>query len=54
LMAQWGLPGRLYPTLSLTSALAGPVVIVLSVAFAGLIPFRRIRRLEPVVAMGVA
>lgn len=54
LMAQWGLPGRLYPTLSLTSALAGPGVIVLSVAIAGLVPFRRIRRLEPIAAMGAA
>jgi putative ABC transport system permease protein len=54
LMAQWGLPGRLYPTLSLVSAFAGPAVIVASVAAAGLIPFRRIRRLEPVAAMGAA
>jgi putative ABC transport system permease protein len=54
LMAQWGLPGRLYPTLSLTSAFAGPAVIVASVALAGLVPFRRIRRLEPVAAMGAA
>jgi putative ABC transport system permease protein len=54
LMAQWGLPGRLYPTLSLTSAFVGPAVIIVSVAVAGLIPFRRIRRLEPVAAMGAA
>jgi ABC-type lipoprotein release transport system permease subunit len=54
LMAQWGLPGRLYPTLSATSALAGPAVIVVSVAVAGLFPMRRIRRLEPVKAMRAA
>ncbi|GHE05406.1 hypothetical protein U879_04010 [Defluviimonas sp. 20V17] len=54
LMAQWGLPGRLYPTLSATSALVGPAVIVVSVAVAGLIPMRRIRRLEPVKAMRAA
>lgn len=54
LFAQWGLPGRLYPTLSLTSALAGPAVIVLAVAIAGVIPARRIRKLEPVAAMGAA
>lgn len=52
LFAQWGLSGRLYPSLSLTSALAGPLVIVLSVVIAGLVPYRRIRRLEPVAAMG--
>jgi putative ABC transport system permease protein len=54
LFAQWGLPGRLYPALSWTSALAGPLVIVASVAIAGLIPYRRILRLEPVAAMGAA
>ena len=51
LMAQWGLPGRLYPSVSAASALVGPAVIVASVALAGLIPMRRIRRLEPVAAM---
>ncbi|WP_164871709.1 ABC transporter permease [Solirhodobacter olei] len=54
LMAQWGLPGRLYPSLSATSALVGPAVIVVSVAVAGLIPMRRIRRLDPVKAMRAA
>lgn len=54
LFAQWGLSGRLYPSLSVTSALAGPLVIVLSVAVAGLVPYRRIHRLEPVAAMGAA
>ena len=54
LMAQWGLPGRLYPTLSLLSATIGPAVIILSVAIAGLFPVRRIGRLEPVAAMRAA
>jgi putative ABC transport system permease protein len=54
LFAQWGLPGRLHPALSWTSALAGPLVIVASVAIAGLVPYRRILRLEPVAAMGAA
>ena len=54
LMAQWGLPGRLYPTLSLTSATAGPAAIILSIAVAGLFPVRRINRLEPVSAMRAA
>ncbi len=54
LMAQWGLPGRLYPTLSILSATIGPAVIILSVAIAGLFPVRRISRLEPVAAMRAA
>jgi putative ABC transport system permease protein len=54
LMSQWGLPGRLYPSLSFVSALAGPGVIVFAVALAGVIPYRRILRLEPVAAMGSA
>ena len=54
LLAQWGLPGRLYPSLSLVSAFAGPLVIVFSVAIAGLVPYRRIRRIEPVAAMAAA
>ena len=54
LMSEWGLPGRLYPKLTVVSALAGPLVIVASVALAGLFPYRRVRRLEPVAAMGAA
>ncbi len=54
LLAQWGLPGRLYPALGLVSALAGPAVILASVAVGGLIPMRRIGRLEPVAAMRAA
>ena len=53
-MAQWGLPGRLYPTLSFISATVGPAAIILSVAVAGLFPVRRIGRLEPVAAMRAA
>jgi ABC-type lipoprotein release transport system permease subunit len=51
LLLQWGLPGRLYPSLTATSALAGPLVIVLAVATAGLVPYRRILKLEPLQAM---
>lgn len=51
LMAQWGLPGRLYPALSVTSAFAGPAIIAVCIAFAGLVPVRRINRLEPISAM---
>ncbi len=54
LMAQWGLPGKLYPTLSFISVAVGPAAIILSVAVAGLFPVRRIGRLEPVAAMRAA
>jgi putative ABC transport system permease protein len=52
MMAQYGLSDRLYPALSATSALAGPLVIVVSVMIAGLVPYRRIGALQPVAAMG--
>jgi len=51
---QWGISGRVYPDLSLFSALAGPGVIVVSIIILGLIPYRRILGLEPVKAMGAA
>ncbi|MBI1199528.1 MAG: FtsX-like permease family protein [Phenylobacterium sp.] len=54
LMAQWGLPGRIYPTLSAVSALSGPLAIVASVALGGLIPYGRVRALKPVAAMRAA
>ncbi|MGR3292350.1 MAG: ABC transporter permease [Paracoccaceae bacterium] len=54
MMAQFGLPGRLYPTVSLVSLLTGPVIIVLAVAIGGIVPYQRLRRLEPVAAMGAA
>ncbi len=54
LLAQFGLPARIFPTLSLTSALVGPSAIVAGVALGGIVPYLRIRRLEPVAAMGAA
>lgn len=51
LFAQWGLPGKMYPQLSAISLLAGPVVISTCILLTGYIPYRRIRRLVPVVAM---
>lgn len=51
-MAQFGLPDRLYPDLSFISAITGPALIVTFVAIGGIIPYRRILRLEPVAAMG--
>ncbi len=54
IFAQWGVSGKVYPDLSLLSALAGPGVIVTSIIILGLIPYRRIMGLEPVTAMGAA
>jgi ABC-type lipoprotein release transport system permease subunit len=49
--AQWGLPGRLYPRLDWVSATAGPGAMAAAILLAGIFPYRRVRRLEPVSAM---
>ncbi len=49
--AQWGMPGKLYPKLTLFSLFAAPAAIAVFTAAAGIIPFIRLRRLEPVAAM---
>ncbi len=51
LFQQWHMPSTLYPQLDATSALAGPLAIVLCIAIAGIVPYLRARRLEPVSAM---
>ncbi len=51
LFAQWHMPSTLYPALNVVSVLAGPAVIALSIAVAGLVPYARVRRLKPVQAM---
>jgi len=54
IMRQWGMAGRVYPNLSLLSAVAGPGVIVFAIVVLGIIPYRHILGLEPVSAMGAA
>ncbi len=54
MMAQFGLPSRIHPAVTLFSALAGPLAIVAGVAIGGIVPYRRIKGLEPVSAMGSA
>lgn len=54
MMAQFGLPSRIYPAVSFVSALGGPLAIIFGVALGGIVPYRRIIRLEPVSAMGAA
>ena len=49
--AQWGMPGRIYPKLTAFSLFAAPAAIAVFTATAGIVPFLRLRRLEPVAAM---
>jgi len=51
LFQQWHMPSTLYPELNALSALAGPLVISLSIAVAGVVPYVRVRRLKPIQAM---
>ena len=50
-LAQYGLPPRLYPALSPLSALAGPGAILTAILIGGLVPHARIARLTPALAM---
>jgi putative ABC transport system permease protein len=49
--AKWGVPGRLYPKLTVFSLFAAPAAIAVFTAAVGLVPYLRLRRLEPVAAM---
>lgn len=48
---QWGMSGVLHPTLTPFSLFTGPGLITAAVMCAGLFPYLRIRKLEPVPAM---
>jgi ABC-type lipoprotein release transport system permease subunit len=54
LFKQWHMPSTLYPQLNSLSALGGPVAIALAIAIAGIVPYLRIKRLNPVSAMRAA
>ena len=54
LFSQWHMPSTLYPQLDWISALSGPLAIALAIVAAGLVPYARVRRLEPVSAMRAA
>lgn len=54
LMAEYGLPERIYPRLSWLSALLGPAVVFVLTLLAALFPALRVRRLRPVPAMRAA
>jgi ABC-type lipoprotein release transport system permease subunit len=54
LLAQFGVPSRLYPAFTAFSALAGPGALVAAIAVGGLVPFMRVMRLTPALAMRAA
>jgi len=54
LLAQFGVPRRLVPALTSFSALAGPVALLAVVLVGGVVPFLRVRRLTPAIAMRAA
>ncbi len=53
MMAQFGLSGALYPNLTVTTALAGPLAIIICVMLSGIVPYRHILKLDPVSVVGV-
>jgi ABC-type lipoprotein release transport system permease subunit len=50
-MDRYNLPGRLYPQLSIISALAGPVIVFVGGMLAAMYPAMRLFTLQPVAAM---
>ncbi len=54
LLAQFGLPEKLYPTLTPLSALIGPGAILLSVTLSGIVPYLRVTHLTAASAMQAA
>jgi putative ABC transport system permease protein len=53
-MAQFGMPTRLYPALTAFSTLAGPGALLLTIVVGGLVPYFRVARLTPAIAMRAA
>ena len=51
MMSQFGISGRMYPKLSLLSAMLGPTIVFAITFLAALYPALRVRRLKPVEAM---
>ena len=51
LLSQFGITGRMYPKLSLLSALSGPAAVLIITFFAALYPALKVRRMRPVEAM---
>jgi putative ABC transport system permease protein len=54
LLAQYGIAARLYPSLTAFSALVGPGGLLAVIAIGGFVPFGRILRMTPAIAMRAA
>jgi len=50
-LRQYGLPTRLFPTMSALSVLLGPTVITLAICVGGIVPYLHVRRLTAASAM---
>ena len=53
-LAQFGLPQRIYPSLTLFSAALGPAALLVAIALGGLVPYLRVARLTPALAIRAA
>jgi len=53
-MAQFGMSTRLYPALTAFSAFTGPAALLLTILVGGLVPYLRVARLTPAIAMRAA
>ena len=51
LLSQFGITGRMYPKLSLLSAVSGPLAVLVITFFTALYPALKVRRMRPVEAM---
>jgi len=51
LLSQFGISGRMYPKLSLLSAVSGPLAVLIITFFTALYPSIKVRRMRPVEAM---
>jgi len=51
LLSQFGITGRMYPKLSLISAVSGPLAVLIITFFTALYPALKVRRMRPVEAM---
>jgi len=51
LLSQFGISGRMYPKLSLLSAVSGPMAVLIITFFTALYPSIKVRRMRPVEAM---
>ena len=54
LLAQFGVPRRLVPSLTWFSAMTGPAALLAAVVVGGLVPYLRVSRLTPALAMRAA